>query len=909
MKFIIKLFVYLFLCCNIQSQTVSIGQLRFNEIRLKTIQIISPDLFVPVPVVPTITDPPNSPAYWFEFSENTYLNLSTLDITSVTNRMSASVLASGSGSTRPTWSSSLTSQGGPKGLARWSSGDYLDIDSSATFNSQNCSVFVITRGFPLDRGTFFHAPVSGTSWALYTWDAGELRVWDGGALSGNIGGGHGASVQWMIGGNANAWYGSDSLTVTNGSAFGSSSSSGGRIGIWSGGSFPYSDDIQSVVIYTNTLTLSQKNELLDWANTTYGTPSSICDTVLIFDGDSRTAGVINANPQVSPDWNDFSYPSQLQLLCSTNTPRIVNLGKGGALLRDYTNATDVIRHIQWNSRLGRRVVFGLWGHNDLNTSRTATQLKTDLDLWISKIRSIDSSVLIGHGTLFESTAFDPTEDSYRIDFNTYITNTVSGPDLDFFVDTENISGLTDPLDTEKFYDGVHPTASGYTDLAIGVRNSLLTNGYLSPVSLTSPPSENLFEHLDASIITGKDDHVVTTWTARKGPNAISSGNNRPILKKNQKNGLSVLRFDGIDDYMQSTFGITIPQPYVVFIVFRQRSVPVASTYIFDDIEVGTRGILASRGNGFFEVYGGTAYEYTHQIENTNWHIASIEFNGSSTKDKWDTSNDDTIVTGSPGSNGKTGLTIGIAVTLANGPAPIDVAEILVYTNSIADKSSHFAYLSDKWGAWTPDEIPGLKGWYKADAIAGKNDGETTTWSDSSGNGNDLTVGTPPTYETNEKNGKPVLRFDGTTQYIGKDITDINSPFSIFVVVKQYARKSGDCIIHWYNGGFQNYPVNTWNVWNSSDIPVGSNDLNWNIHGIKLNGASSNYRHNGGSWTSFTGSPGTLSMSTISIAGTYGGLILSQQDVGEVIVYSGFKSNHEGDKIFNYLNSTNRWNIY
>jgi hypothetical protein len=66
---------------------------------------------------------------------------------------------------------------------------------------------------------------------------------------------------------------------------------------------------------------------------------------------------------------------------------------------------------------------------------------------------------------------------------------------------------------------------------------------------------------------------------------------------------------------------------------------------------------------------------------------------------------------------------------------------------------------------TPADVTGLRLWLKADAITGLSDGAAVgTWSDSSGLGNDATEGTggfQPTYQTNEVNGLPCVRFDGT----------------------------------------------------------------------------------------------------------------------------------------------------
>ena len=69
--------------------------------------------------------------------------------------------------------------------------------------------------------------------------------------------------------------------------------------------------------------------------------------------------------------------------------------------------------------------------------------------------------------------------------------------------------------------------------------------------------------------------------------------------------------------------------------------------------------------------------------------------------------------------------------------------------------------------WKPsNQSATLSGWYKADAITGVSDGgAVASWVDSSGQGNTLTqstLGAMPSYETNELNSLPVVRFDKTS---------------------------------------------------------------------------------------------------------------------------------------------------
>jgi hypothetical protein len=72
--------------------------------------------------------------------------------------------------------------------------------------------------------------------------------------------------------------------------------------------------------------------------------------------------------------------------------------------------------------------------------------------------------------------------------------------------------------------------------------------------------------------------------------------------------------------------------------------------------------------------------------------------------------------------------------------------------------------------WTPSDIGGsvLSAWYKADSLSLSDGSGVGSWTDSSGNGNtvaQLSSGRQPTFQTNELNSQPVLRFDGTNDIL------------------------------------------------------------------------------------------------------------------------------------------------
>jgi hypothetical protein len=93
-------------------------------------------------------------------------------------------------------------------------------------------------------------------------------------------------------------------------------------------------------------------------------------------------------------------------------------------------------------------------------------------------------------------------------------------------------------------------------------------------------------------------------------------------------------------------------------------------------------------------------------------------------------------------------------------------------------------------AWTPRSIASLQLWLDASQITGLNDGDAvTTWADLSGNGNDATQATgskKPTYQTNELNGRPVVRFDGVDDWVESPLSFSSDFLTVFAVVKRGA---------------------------------------------------------------------------------------------------------------------------
>jgi hypothetical protein len=160
--------------------------------------------------------------------------------------------------------------------------------------------------------------------------------------------------------------------------------------------------------------------------------------------------------------------------------------------------------------------------------------------------------------------------------------------------------------------------------------------------------------------------------------------------------------------------------------------------------------------------------------------------------------------------------------------------------------------------WTPDYLSAgtLTAWYKADSISGSDGDSVSAWADSSGNGNDLSQATSflqPSLQTNELNGKSVVRFDGSTDIIRDgdiDALDVGT---------------GDI---WMAAVFKSTDTSAEQILLEKDhivfglIITGSGDLEFRIGGP---GGSNAAEQNSGNWsrTEFVIASGARVSSTVS----------------------------------------------
>jgi hypothetical protein len=142
------------------------------------------------------------------------------------------------------------------------------------------------------------------------------------------------------------------------------------------------------------------------------------------------------------------------------------------------------------------------------------------------------------------------------------------------------------------------------------------------------------------------------------------------------------------------------------------------------------------------------------------------------------------------------------------------------------------------GGFSPTDVSGLQLWLKADAITGLSDGDpVASWVDSSGNSRPAaqsTAGYRPLYKTSILNSNPVVRFDGSDDFLvtGGESYAIQTVFAVF---KYTANPT-------YLGVFTGRP--------SSAIGSGSSDGNYGFTTLPLAGGdkvcSTNSVSSGGS---------------------------------------------------------------
>jgi hypothetical protein len=217
---------------------------------------------------------------------------------------------------------------------------------------------------------------------------------------------------------------------------------------------------------------------------------------------------------------------------------------------------------------------------------------------------------------------------------------------------------------------------------------------------TAPPNDlpnvsGLVAWFKADALSLTDADPVATWADSSGEAndlAQATGGLQPTYRTNVLNGLPVVRFDGVDDYLTRATP-TYAQPNTVFVV-QQFAAPTDGAYniMFDGAGGSGHYITKVGGGDSRALFAGATLAGSPATG--NFEIWSASFNGALSELFVNgTSN----IAGDAGSQSLVGLRVGAAFNAA-GPFHGDIAEVLVYNAALSagDRQLLEAYLGTKY---------------------------------------------------------------------------------------------------------------------------------------------------------------------------------------------------------------------
>jgi len=262
--------------------------------------------------------------------------------------------------------------------------------------------------------------------------------------------------------------------------------------------------------------------------------------------------------------------------------------------------------------------------------------------------------------------------------------------------------------------------------------------------------------------------------------------------------------------------------------------------------------------------------------------SSLGITGGSSQ--WTTSGSDIYF-----NTGKVGVGINSPASYLHVTGDADLPQIIAQESSIV--------------TYDPTDVSGLITWLKADSLGLDDGNAVATWTDSTLNAHNVTQSTEnlkPIYKTNVVNGKPVVRFDGSNDYLSAVPYSQTTPYTLYVVAKfrsscssQKGIIDGDLSLDGYlfcsGGGNGMY-------FNNGSGQIGPNTTNsitqFNIYKVIVNGAGSSITENNSTPQTGTLDSTTLNGMTLGSIGNKGEY--GDVDIAEVLLYNGAISS--GDQL-------------
>jgi hypothetical protein len=168
----------------------------------------------------------------------------------------------------------------------------------------------------------------------------------------------------------------------------------------------------------------------------------------------------------------------------------------------------------------------------------------------------------------------------------------------------------------------------------------------------------------------------------------------PTLRLGIQNSRPVVRFDGVDDCLQSATFTLLTQPVTWFFALVRTGAPGGVDRVwFDGGNLGRQRLLVD-GSTLVTDYISSTVFVGGGAWGTSWHAGSVLFNGASSVLRKDGAQ---VGAGDPGPDGTNRFTLGSNLNLTGNFMPGDLGELLVYSG---DKTASFAwveaYLKSRW---------------------------------------------------------------------------------------------------------------------------------------------------------------------------------------------------------------------
>jgi hypothetical protein len=221
--------------------------------------------------------------------------------------------------------------------------------------------------------------------------------------------------------------------------------------------------------------------------------------------------------------------------------------------------------------------------------------------------------------------------------------------------------------------------------------------------------------------------------------------------------------------------------------------------------------------------------------------------------------------------------------------------------------------------WDPSRLSAgtLTAWYKADSLSLSDGSGVASWTDSSGNGHDVAQSASarqPTFETNELNSKPVLRFDGSNDILTNgDIAALDVGTGDIWMAAVFKSTDNSAAQNYFEKGAAQYGLRTTSagqlqmiLGSTSNIPSQSNG-NWSrtafviVTASRVSSTCNGFVNGTASTTTGTTNTESISNSDVFDIGSRAvGAGPMVGDMAEVLVGGATLDTNERQKIEGYL---------